>query len=204
MRDPSLLESDSLPKQPRTNDVDVLGQIINALRTLDDRARRRVYQTVGSYFGIAQAASEDIPSSAQPRPSQSSSISQGFPANLGFSADRSLTPKQFISEKQPRTDVDKVACLAYYLTIYRETPHFTTLDISKLNTEAAQRKLSNATYAVNNAAKLGYLVPGQKGTKQISAAGEKYVQALPDYDAARIAMKSARPRWKKRNTTSET
>jgi hypothetical protein len=98
--------------------------------------------------------------------------------------------------------VERVACLAFYLTHYRDTAEFTTLDISKVNTEAAQRKLANATVAVNNASQYGYLVPASKGTKQISAAGEKYVQALPDYDAAKALLASSRPRWKSRKTVS--
>jgi hypothetical protein len=100
--------------------------------------------------------------------------------------------------------VERVACLAFYLTHYRGTPEFTTLDISKINTEAAQRKLANATVAVNNASQYGYLAPAGKGMKQISAAGERYVQALPDYDAAKTLLASARPRWKsKRSATSK-
>jgi hypothetical protein len=80
-------------------------------------------------------------------------------------------------------------------------PEFTTLDISKLNTEAAQRKLSNATAAVNNASQYGYLVPAGKGTKQISAAGERYVQMLPNYEGAKEAMTAARPRWRQKGNT---
>ncbi|HXM22491.1 MAG TPA: hypothetical protein VN948_14640 [Terriglobales bacterium] len=101
-------------------------------------------------------------------------------------------------EKQPRTDVEKVACLAYYLTHYRETPFFKTLDISKLNTEAAQTKFANPTVAVDNAGKQNYLVPASKGNKQLSALGEQFVQALPDRDKARAIMANARPRRKSR------
>ncbi len=97
-------------------------------------------------------------------------------------------------EKQPQTDVERVACLAYYLTHYRDTPHFKTLDLGKLNTEAAQPKFSNSTYASNNALKMGYLAPATKGQRQLSAAGEQFVTALPDRDAARSAMAKARPR----------
>src|SRR5438105_4083846 len=43
------------------------------------------------------------------------------------------TPKAFLLEKRPRTDVERVACLAYYLTHYREMPEFKTNDITKLN-----------------------------------------------------------------------
>jgi len=101
-------------------------------------------------------------------------------------------------EKQPRTDVEKVACLAYYLTHYRDTPYFKTLDISKLNTEAAQTKFANPTVAVDNAGKTNYLVPATKGNKQLSALGEQFVQALPDREKARAIMVNVRPRRKSR------
>jgi len=111
-----------------------------------------------------------------------------------FSEDRSISPKQFMFEKQPRTDVEKVACLAYYLTHYLGTPHFKTLDISKLNTDAAQVKFSNPAVAVDNATKQNYLVPASKGSKQLSALGEQFVLALPDRDRAKQVMANARPR----------
>ena len=108
-----------------------------------------------------------------------------------------MAPKEFVLQKQPRTDVERVACLAFYLTHYRNMPHFKTIDISKLNTEAAQSKMSNAAVAVDNATKTGYLAPATKGTKQISAPGEVFVQALPDREAAKAAMDRIRPRKRK-------
>jgi hypothetical protein len=71
--------------------------------------------------------------------------------------------------------------------------------LSRLNTEAAQPKFSNAAVSVENAAKMGYLVPAVKGHKQLSATGERFVQALPDRDAARAAMNSFRTRTKRRS-----
>jgi hypothetical protein len=99
-------------------------------------------------------------------------------------------------EKQPRSDVERVACLGFYLTHYRDLPEFSSLDISKLNTEAAQRKLTNVAYAVNNATQYGYLAPAGKGMKQMSAEGERYVQLLPNYDGAKESMASARRKRK--------
>lgn len=122
-----------------------------------------------------------------------------------FTENRSMSPKDFMLQKQPRTDVERVACLAYYLTHYRETPYFKTLDVSKLNTEAAQMKFSNAAKAVDNATMYGYLAPATKGNKQLSAPGELFVRALPDRDAAKTAMATARPRRKgaRRGTARE-
>ena len=105
-----------------------------------------------------------------------------------------MSPKAFLIEKQPRTDVERMACLAYYLTHYRDTPHFKTLDLSQLNTEAAQPKFANAANTTNNAVKRGYLVQSTKGQRQLGAAGERFVLALPDRDAAKAAMASVRPR----------
>lgn len=103
-----------------------------------------------------------------------------------------MSPKDFLLEKSPKTDVERIACLAYYLTHYRSTPHFKTLDISTMNTEAAQPKFSNTAYSTANAVKLGYIVPSTKGARQLSALGERFVQALPDRDAAKEVLLSLR------------
>ena len=78
--------------------------------------------------------------------------------------------------------------MAYYLTHYRSIPHFKTLDISTLNTEAAQPKFANATVSVENAMKRDYLAPATKGLKQLSALAEQFVLALPDREKARNIM----------------
>lgn len=181
-----------LADEPLTDDAEVLTQIISSLKKLDPGARARVYHTIGTFFqlGASQPAA-----SVRAATGPAEGVHVGPHSNSsGFSADRAQTPKQFLNDKQPRTDVERVACLAFYLTHYRDMPEFTTLDISKINTEAAQRKLANAAVAVNNAMQYGYLAPAGKGTKQISAAGERYVQSLPDYEAAKEVMASARRR----------
>lgn len=185
--------------EPLTDDAEVLGQIISFMKTLDPDARRRIYRTIGTFFQL-EATPAPGPKPADGRLVNDNYVPRSPSIESTFSADRAQTPKQFLNEKQPRTDVERVACLAFYLTHYRDTAEFTTLDISKINTEAAQRKLANATVSVNNASQYGYLVPAGKGTKQISAAGERYVQALPNYDAAKDAMATARPRWKSKKS----
>lgn len=128
----------------------------------------------------------------------------GAPKGIApFSQEQELSPKEFLFEKQPKSDVERVACLGYYLTHYRATPHFKTSDLSMLNTEAAQPKFSNAAAAAGNAIKLGYLVPSTKGHRQISAAGERFVLALPDRVAAKEALTSVRRRQRaKKNKSS--
>lgn len=170
--------------------VEALSIVISTLSRLDDESRRRVLQSVTTFFDYnADANSISSPTRVFVPEQQSEGL-----RGLNFSIDNAPSPKAFLMEKQPRTDVERVACLAYYLTHFRDTPHFKTLDIGKLNTEAAQPKFSNTAYASNNAMKMGYLAPAAKGQRQLSAAGELFVSALPDRDAARTAMEQARPR----------
>lgn len=116
------------------------------------------------------------------------------PQRPSFTEDRSMSPKEFLLDKKPTTDIDRVACLAYYLTHYRDIVQFKTIDISKLNTEAAQRRFSNAAHAVENATKKEYLVTSTKGAKQLGVVGEVFVEALPDKKAAQQAIARIRPR----------
>ena len=183
-------ENKTEPSGSQVDQIDllsaVLPDVIAAFRRLDLDGRQRLYQAVGNLFRLAVVE----------QPAHVSSEVQSGNNGQRFSKERPTSPKEFMLRKQPKTDVERVACLAYYLTNYRDTPHFKTLDISKLNTEAAQTKFSNAAKAVDNATMLGYLAPATKANKQISGPGELFVEALPDRAAAKAAMESVRPRKK--------
>lgn len=168
------------------DDFEALSTIVGILKKLDSEAQKRVLQSVQTFLGVGSDRGQQSPNGTLPF--------SDAPYDQSFSRDRTLLPKEFLRDKNPTTDVERVTCLAYYLTHYRDTPHFKTLDISSLNTEAAQPKFSNTAVAVDNARKLGYLVPATKGNKQITALGEKFVELLPDRDAAREAVRNYRPR----------
>jgi hypothetical protein len=79
-----------------------------------------------------------------------------------------LTPKQFLAQKKPGTNYERVACLAYYLSNNRNSPHFKTGDIAKLNTESAHH-FTNASVAVMHATSTyHYLTSAGGGKKQIT------------------------------------
>lgn len=165
------------------DDVEALSTIVGVLKQLEPDAQRRVLQSAQMFLGltVSQVHSEE-------------NFGSKRVSGEDFSRDRTLSPKEFLRDKNPGTDVERVTCLAYYLAHYRDTPHFKTVDISTLNTEAAQPKFSNTSVAVDNARASGYLVAATKGNKQISAAGEKFVELLPDKEAAREAIRTFRPR----------
>ena len=182
-------------------DLDALTTIIGALKRMSREEQNRTLQAVSVFLGL---------NSELPRPQTDASVATLLPRQLqagdagksgnSFSEDRGASPKEFLRDKKPMSDVERVACLAYYLTHHRDTPHFKTVDISALNTEAAQPKFSNASMAVDNATKAGLLVQAIKGAKQLSASGEHYVQLLPDREAAREMIKTANVRRKTRRT----
>jgi hypothetical protein len=147
-----------------------VNEVINRLLDFDEETRRRILRTVQTFLSMPSVR------------------------KTSFSESAELSPKDFLLRKKPQTDVERVACLAYYLAHYRDTPYFKTIDISLLNTEAAQVKFSNAAYAVVNATNAGLLVPAGKGSKQLSAQGERYVEALPDRAAAKEILANLRTR----------
>jgi hypothetical protein len=169
---------------------DALSEIIKVLGRLDDETRSRIFKAAGTFYGLGTNGGQF---QAPVRPS--------FEAREPSFSDRpGLSAKEFLFQKQPKTDVERVACLAYYLTHYRSTPHFKTVDISNLNTEAAQIKFSNTAVAVNNASLTGLLVAAGKGNKQISALGERFVEALPDRVAAKEVLSGYRARRSRKRT----
>ncbi len=200
-------------------ELEVFNTIVSSLASLDSDAQAHILQNVMNWFGVEipgvvnlfpprasakkQAASE---AAARPPDGRKEAI-QSSPAMPGaervpaeFSAREVMSPKDFLVDREPRTDIERVACLAYYLTHYRDTPHFRTLGLSKLNTEAAQPKLSNAARAVKNAMGRGLIVAaGRKGLRQLSVQGEQYVGALPDREAAKQVLERVRPRRTRRS-----
>jgi len=178
-----------------SREKDGLRTVIEALDSYDQETRARIIRTAQTFFGIDSGA-QDVhrtPADTGRRPTA--------PRDLAFT-DRpsrpSLSPKEFMREKQPKTDIERVACLAYYLAHYRDTPYFKTLDISKLNTEAAQIKFSNPAFSVVNTTNTGYLTGVGKGNKQLTSHGEELVNALPDREKAKAAVASQHRRKPRR------
>jgi hypothetical protein len=167
-----------------SQELEALGTILGVLEPLDDEKRRFVLKTAYERLGIANPVTPkagDAPANA--RNAGGSGVTPNFATLDG------VTPKAFLKAKKPITDVQRVACLAYYLTNARQMAHFKTKDITSLNTEAAGDRFSNAALAVNNATNQNrFLAPAGKGNKQITGHGEDVVNALPDQEAVNAAV----------------
>lgn len=108
-----------------------------------------------------------------------------------------LTVKQFLAQKKPRSNYERVACLAYYLSNYRDTPHFKTGDIDKLNTESAHHFTNPSLFVTHTTGTYHYLTAAGGGKKQITPLGEAVVEALPDRAAVTAAIAENKPTRKR-------
>ncbi|MEW2145288.1 hypothetical protein AB0869_21000 [Micromonospora vinacea] len=157
-----------------------------ALEPLDSNARARAIRWLSEAFNIS---SPIVPTIATAEAKPEANSGQTFTSG---SSDRASNPsaKEFISSKRPQSLVERVACLAYYLTHFRNVPHFKTPDIVQLNTEAASHRFGNPSRDVDNADRQnGYIVSAGNGAKQLTVRGEALVDALPDRDAVAAALK---------------
>lgn len=115
----------------------------------------------------------------------------------------------FIKKKRPASDIERIACLAKYLT-ESGTPQFKTLDLTKLNTSAKQAPIPNASMAMANAAQAHLVAAAGGGKKHLTSHGEDVVNALPgraevtkireEYDSR---AKRGRGRGRRRKTTTK-
>jgi hypothetical protein len=156
------------------DEFEALQTVIAALRARDMESRKRILESAATFLDI-NLSPRAVSASSQAL--HTGTYSAG--TRPQFSEDTSMSPKDFLNEKSPKTDVERIACLAYYLTHYKSTPH-------------------NTAYSANNAVKMGYLVPASKGQRQLSAMGERFVRALPDRTAAKDVLVSIRRRSRSR------
>jgi hypothetical protein len=113
-------------------------------------------------------------------------------------ATGALTPKQFVGQKKPDSNYERVACLAYYLTHNRDTPHFKTSDITKLNTESAHHFSNPALFVRHATSTYRYLSAAGGGKKQITLLGEAIVEAMPDRTKVAEAIAEHKPTRKRK------
>jgi hypothetical protein len=114
----------------------------------------------------------------------------GGPKQHGSRAGVGPSAKEFMKAKKPEKEIERVACLAYYLANHQDATEFNGKDITKLNTEARGPTFSNIGVHIQNASKAGYLTTVGGGKKGITSRGEAVVEALPDREAVKAALEA--------------
>jgi hypothetical protein len=187
------------------DEIGALGKVLAALADLEEDGQQFVLRSAMDRLGhssMSVSGGGNGPTTKGPAGAGGSPAVHTAGSHSGGSLGK---PKQFLDDKLPKTDVERVGCLAFYLAHSREMPHFKTADITALNTEAAQKPLSNAAYAVGNAQQSGLLTnAGKRGHKQITSFGEKVVNALPDREAVAAVVAAGKAQRRRRKKTAKT
>tara|TARA_R110002111_G_C5999059_1_gene372914 strand:- start:4029 stop:4613 length:585 start_codon:yes stop_codon:yes gene_type:complete len=183
-----------MENESQAKEVEALQLVLNALSPLPPETQSRLLSSAAVFLNIDTGIRGGLQASSI---TSSKNETGDERQRFEFQGRPDMSSKQFMAEKNPRSDIERVACLAYYLTHYKDQPHFKTADITAINREAAQLGFSNSARSVSNAATKGLLAPAGKGKKQITAVGEQYVSALPDSDAAKKAFKAMAPKRRK-------
>lgn len=174
-----------------TSELEAMSTCADALSTLDHAQRERALAWLNQRFGAASAGSSK-PGGGQ---ASSATVAKTAPSDQ-TTAVKAMSAKDFVISKLPKTEVERVTVLAYFRMHNQGQPTFKTADISALNTEAAQPKLSNASTVTSNATKSShYFTSADAGTRQLTPLGERIVEAMPDQDAVKAAIEElGRPR----------
>lgn len=163
-------------------EVDAMRDALAALDGLQPEEQRRAVNWLAEKLGIGAVAPPVGGSNVQ------GAAGGGSGAPPGSSPLTNQTPKVFMAAKKPKSVQERVVCLAYYLTHARNVATFKTKELTNLNSEAAQPKISNPAFFVRNAANAQFLALAGGGSKQITARGEALVVALPDREAVKKAL----------------
>src|SRR6266404_8451595 len=105
------------------DELKVFNQIVSNLSPLSSAAKRKVLETVIKFLEVDMP-----PFGAQIAERKPGVVSASDAVPRPFSDKEDISVKEFLMQKEPRTDVERVACLAYFLTHYRNTPEFSTVD----------------------------------------------------------------------------
>lgn len=158
------------------SEVKAMDAALNALSPLGPEEQRRILIWLIDKLKLSGSISLGANAAGMPPPQHQPGV-----AAPPIGPGSGVTPKQFMAEKKPKTDAERITCLAYFLTHHRQTPQFKTKELTNLNKkEAAGSPFSNPAVAVSNATRDQYLAPAGGGKKQITVRGEAVVEALPD------------------------
>jgi hypothetical protein len=174
---------------------------VKALEPLDLEQRIRAVTWLQQALGVEEFRSSEKRAPAdQPDMQVAPSTAK---VQLASSESSELNPKEFLAQKNPQTDVERLTVLAYYLSKNRDSTSFRTADLEELNKEAAGRRFSNAPNTAKNAVKKNYLTGAGGRERQITHLGEQVVEAMPNRDAVQAVL-DAVPKPRKRPATRKT
>ena len=118
---------------------------------------------------------------------------------LALPAGAAPSPRDFIAGKNPMTEQERIACLAYYLFKFKKLEKFGAKQLKEINAAAAQPMFRNISYTARDAATTGYLVSVGGGKKMLASLGERVVDAMPNREKVADVVKKYGKKRRKRS-----
>ena len=176
--------------------------VVKALEPLADADRQWVLQSAASRWSVIiqgpAASSGGLSSNAI---GGSSQVLGGASSADVESAIAKRDVRAFVRLKRPNTDVQRVACLGYFLVRTTGNHGFSSKDVSKAHTDSGGSKI-NLPRALDNATRQKkYLSNRGPREKQLTTLGEDIVVALPEQQAVKETKFAAKGRGKKQSKT---
>lgn len=161
---------------------------INKILEVLDSLERRICSLQSS---MTLRGSASVQPSAEP--SADSSALATSPKNV--------TEQDFFSEKQPKTNEEKMAVAARYRELYMEKDTHSGKEMREFFSAARENFVGNYGRDIDHARKRGFFTKKgkQRDTAVLSTYGQKFVDALPNRDvASALPMPKKQPKKKKR------
>lgn len=181
------------------DDLDAVRTIVETLKSFKPEEQQRILRWAVEKVGLPSSPGPNTPTgSLPPPPSAGPSAPSGHTLATSSSTNAAVDIKSFIDQKQPRSDVQFAATVAYYLR-FEAPPAERKESIDKDDLQEACRKakrdrLKNPYQTLVNAHTLGMLDKGsEKATFVLNTVGENLVAMTLPGDG-KTAPKSGKPR----------
>jgi hypothetical protein len=171
--------------------------------------QERIVRWVSESLGIGVLGSGTSPQAQHAPPAQASTSSH-VQAHPGLGSGRPKDIKVFVEEKQPKSDMQFAAVVAYFHRF--EVPQanqkeaITSEDLQDAARLSGRSRFRSPTVPLNNAVNQGYLDRAGRGTYRVSAVGENLVaMTLPGTGGEAHKSRPSRKRKlaKKENTQTK-
>jgi hypothetical protein len=182
--------------------ADALKAVTTALEPLPDAEKQWVLQSAASRWTLTVQVQNPAGGGGGPGAGVIGAQNDNLQAAL-----TSKDARAFMRAKKPATDVQRVACLAYFHMKTTGQRTFTSEDIQSIHTDSGGSKM-NFTRALDNATRRSRYISTIRGReKQLTTLGEDVVDALPDQkkvaEVEETAQHSRRGRRRKGKATKE-
>jgi hypothetical protein len=195
-----LNQDETLGREMATGRADptvALVSVVKALEPLKEPDRQWVLHAAASKWSLGPVVGSPAVLQ-QTENGGRSAASIGMPSADVQSALSKKDVRAFIRAKKPATDVQRVACLVYFLTQTTGQPGASAKEIGQAHTDSGASKM-NMARAIDNATRRSkYLSVRDGRQKQLTTLGEDVVDVLPDQSKVKELESAGKARGAKR------